>query len=402
MANPVTWSAQLRSTAYILEQAAPGTTDVSARTPFYQQFQGGAGGLANGQLDLRFSARYAKDFQYADTIADQGKWFVGYARYQNDFWKSQVRGGRQFIQEGTVFATMDGLWVSAQPKAGLQTNAWVGVTAPSGREFEFGDDLRAGARATWRASRTLRVGAWIEQRTGGGQTQARPIGAEIYARPIPTVRAIARGSWDAGRQELDRVDLTAGWQERRSWPDVQLQYIARSQGYVAGSWWDQFSEDLHTLRILRGSARWTDARGIGGELRSFGSFVGGERQGRIGAAFLAPHLRAGLSYLGGASGQQLHLYGDVNGTWRDRFDLAAGASFAEYALVEDPTEDQQRDLTTWFARVGFDLVEGARLTTEFQALTNPIYKDDMRLLIGLDLVAGRNATRFGIGGGSAR
>ena len=67
--TPITWSTQLRSTAYFLQQAEPGETEVQDRLPFYEQVDAGVGGLLDGKLDMRFSGRYAKDAQFSGVRA---------------------------------------------------------------------------------------------------------------------------------------------------------------------------------------------------------------------------------------------------------------------------------------------------------------------------------------------
>lgn len=396
---PVTWTAQSRSTAYFRQEAAPGTTEVEDRLPFYENVDLGAANLLGGRVDLRFSGRYAEDFQVDEAFDENGKWFVGYARYHMDRWRTQVRGGRQFIQEGTLFSTLDGGWVSLQPHPQWMVRGWAGSTSPGQREFEFGDDFRYGGRVVWNAAPRLRFSAWSERQKLAGQTLSLPIGGEVVARPMSTMRALARGSYDLDRSELDRVDLMVNWRHRRDWPTVDVQYLARSQGYEAGTWWEQFRDDLYAVQLVRGSVRWTDRRGVGGELQGFGSFIDERRTGQVGAALLAPHVRLGVAMLGGDAGEQFRIYGDVDYVYRETVDLAAGASFIEYALVEDPTSDQQRDLTTYFARAAWTFTPGARLSTELQVLNNPIYDSDVRLLVGLDLFAGGGASRYGLGTG---
>ena len=167
-AAPITWSTQLRNTGYFLQQAEPGETEVQDRLPFYSQVDAGVGGLFDGKLDMRFSGRYAKDAQFSDGIAQQGKWFVGYARLRLDPARTQIRVGRQFVQEGTYFATIDGGWLSLQPHRQWRIHAWTGSTAPTTREFEFGDDFRIGARALWVVNSRLRLGL-----LGGHRTRVR-------------------------------------------------------------------------------------------------------------------------------------------------------------------------------------------------------------------------------------
>jgi hypothetical protein len=106
-----------------------------------------------------------------------------------------------------------------------------------------------------------------------------------------------------------------------------------------------------------------------------------------------------VGYLSGDGGEQLRVYGDVDWTFAQRLDVAAGATFAEYAVVPDPTEGLTRDLATYYARGELMIIPGVELMSELQVLTNPVYTSDVRVLVGLDLMAGRGASRVGIGSG---
>jgi len=145
--------------------------------------------------------------------------------------------------------------------------------------------------------------------------------------------------------------------------------------------------------------RWRNTRGLGGEVLGFGSFIDERKTAQIGAAFLAPHLRLGAGFLGGDAGEQIRVFGDVDWSFAHRLDLSAGAAFVEYAIVENPADSQMRDLTTYYARAKLIIVPGAELLTELQVLDNPFYNHDVRLLVGLDLAAGRGASRYGLGSG---
>ena len=398
-APPITWSTQLRSTAYFLQQAEPGETEVQDRLPFYEQVDAGVGGLFDGKLDMRFSGRYAKDAQFSGGVPEEGKWFVGYARLRLDPGRTQIRVGRQFIQEGTYFATIDGGWLSFQPHPQWRIHAWTGSTASATRKFEFGDDFRVGARALWVVNSRLRFGVLGGHRTRDGLTLRTPVGAEAVFTPARPLRSLLRANYDLETEELDRFDALLMWRRRPDLPEAQLQYIFRRQEYEVGSWWEQFRESLHAVQLLRGSVRWRNARGLGGELLGFGSFIDERTTAQIGVGFLAPHLRLGAGFLGGDAGEQIRLYGDVDWSFAHRLDLSAGAAFIEYAIVEDPAESQMRDLTTYYARAQLMIVPGAELMTELQILDNPFYKHDVRLLVGLDLAAGRGASRYGLGSG---
>jgi hypothetical protein len=396
---PVHWSAQLRSTGYFLQQAEPGATEVEDRLPFYEQVDAGVGNLLGGTLDFRFSGRYADDARFDGGVPQDTKWFVGYANARFQPMHTQVRVGRQFIQEGGLHAALDGGWLSLRPHRQWRMNAWVGSTAPGNRAFEFGDDVRYGGRVAWKATRQISLGAWGAQRTEDGTTLATEFGGEALVRPLRTLKLLARGTWETERSVLERADVLAVWQHRPDWPQLRGQFVQRSQRYEVGSWWEQFGDDLHDVQLLRGSARWTNEKGIGGELRGFGNYVDDRKNGAVGVGFIAPHLRVGVGYMSGDSGETTRFYGDVDWTFAHRIDVAAGASFESYGVVPDPTDDELRDLVSYYARGEVLILPGVEFMSELQILDNPIYSSDVRLLVGLDLMAGRGASRIGIGSG---
>jgi hypothetical protein len=396
---PVHWSAQLRSTGYFLQQAEPGASEVEDRLPFYEQVDAGVGNLLGGMLDFRFSGRYADDVRFDGGVPQDTKWFVGYARARFVPMRTQLRVGRQFIQEGALSSTLDGGWVSLRPHKQWRAAAWVGATAPGDRAFEFGEDLRYGGRVSWYAMRELTLGAWAAQRTEDGTTLASKVGGEAIVRPLRTLSLLGRGTWETERSELERLDMLLTWQHRPDWPRFRGQYVQRSQRYETGSWWEQFGDDLHDVQLLRGSLRWTNERGLGGELIGFGNYVDERRNGGLGAAFIAPHVRVGTGYLSGDAGQTLRFYGDVDWTFAHRLDVAAGAAFESYGVIPDPNDNQLRDLATYYVRGEYKIIPGLEFMSELQVLDNPVYSSDVRLLVGLDLMAGRGASRVGLGSG---
>ena len=113
-------------------------------------------------------------------------------------------------------------------------------------------------------------------------------------------------------------------------------------------------------------------------------------------------LDVGVAFGSGDAGEDMRFYGDAHYRFFDALDLSAGAVFAEYALVEDAPDDESRDLVTMFLRARYEVMPGLRVRAEFQSLENPLFSDDTRVLLGVDLAAGRGATRFGLGAGGER
>ena len=114
--------------------------------------------------------------------------------------------------------------------------------------------------------------------------------------------------------------------------------------------------------------------------------------------------RLGYSALFGDSGEESQWFGNVDvpvQTWER---VAAGAVVSTYALFEDAPEAEERDLITLFGRATVEPWPGVRGVAEVQGLQTPDFDHDVRVLLGLDLLAGRGATSFGLGrtGGAAR
>ena len=401
---PITWSAQLRSTTYLYqdENEAGVETDYA---PLYENFDVAVGRVASGRLDFRVSGRYATDLADEGAILTEDQLYVAYANLNLNRWQSRVRVGRQFLQEGTNRHTLDGAWISMRPTRDWQVRLWGGAEAPVDRSFEaadFGDDAVFGARVLGRVHPRARVGAWVATRQSGGETTATPIGGEALVNPMRGLRALLRTSYDAENAEFERFDLLTQIAPRRDLPVFTIQYIDRKPIIEGSSFFRIFADDLERISLLRGTARYELESGFGGELLAVRSAVDDRNTNRFGAALLVPHVRVGLALTSGDAGEDVRWYGDARYRFFDRLDLSAGAVFAEYALVEDAPDDQTRDLVTMYARARYELIDGLRLRAEIQSLETPLFSEDTRVLLGLDLMAGRGSTRFGLGAGGER
>lgn len=400
---PITWSAQLRSTAYFYQSELPDSGGQNqSYAPLYEHFDVAAGQLANGRLDLRVSGRFGADLGDDEVIPVEDRLYAAYARVRAPWADARIRVGRQFLQEGTNRHTLDGVWLGFRPLQNWQVHAWAGAEAPVARDFEagdFGEDGAMGVRVIGRVHRRARVGAWFATRQNGGETTATPIGGELLVTPMPEWRALVRGSFDGESEEFERFDLLTQIAPRRDLPVFTIQYIDRKPVIEASSFFSIFAEDIERVSLLRGSARWEHESGFGGEVEAARSAVDDRSTNRTGAALIVPHARLGIGYTSGDAGEEFRFYGDAHYRFFDALDMSVGAVFADYALIEDAPDDQTRDLVTTFVRARYELMDGVRLRAEYQALENPFFSDDMRVLLGIDLAAGRGATRFGLGAG---
>jgi len=400
-ATPFTWSAQLRSTAYFYQDVTETGRELDL-APLYEHFDVTVGQLAAGRLDFRVSGRYATDLADEGAVFTEDHLYAAYAGLSFDRFDTRVRLGRQFLQEGTNRHTLDGAWISVRPHRLWRVHLWGGGQAPTDRSFEAGelsDDGAYGVRVVGQVARRARVGAWLATRQDGGETTATPIGGELLVTPTRGWRALLRGSFDAESEEFERFDLLTRYQPRRDLPVFTLQYIDRKPIIEASSFFSIFADDLERVSLLRGSARYELENGFGGEIEAARSSVDDRDTDRFGLAVLVPYVRVGLAATSGDAGEDFRWYGDAHYRFFDRVDVSAGAVFAEYALVEDAPDDLTRELVTAFARARVELVDGLRLRAEVQSLENPLFSEDTRVLLGLDLMAGRGATRFGLGSG---
>ena len=401
---PITWSAQLRSTTYLYQDETAAGEEIDY-APLYENFDVTVGQVASGRLDFRVSGRYATDLRDEGAILTEDQLYTAYAGLRLDAGQTYVRVGRQFLQEGTNRHTLDGAWVNFRPVRDWQVRAWAGGEAPVARNFEaaeFGDDAVYGVRVLGRVHPRARVGAWFASRQSGGETTATPIGGELLATPTRGVRALFRASYDTESSELERFDLLTRIAPRRDLPVFTIQYIDRKPIIEGSSFFRIFADDLERISLLRGTARYELENGFGGELEGARSAVDDRNTNRFGVAALAPFVRVGLAYSSGDAGEDLRWYGDARYRFFDRLDVSAGAVFAEYALVEDAPDDQTRDLVTMFVRARYEVIDGLRLRAEIQSLETPLFSDDTRVLLGLDLMAGRGSSRFGLGAGGER
>jgi hypothetical protein len=406
-AVPLSWSAQLRSTAYFyqVEDLTETETDL---LPFYEHLDLSVGRLARGRLDLRFSGRFASDLGDEGAVTGEEKFYVGYAAIRLDPWQTSARIGRQFLQEGTNRHTLDGVWVAMRPARLWRVHAWAGGEAPAQRDFElseFGDEAVFGARAVGNVHRRTRVGAWFATRKSHGETAATPVGGEIMWTPSRVLRAHLRGNYETENSELERFDLLTQIAPRPQWPVLTLQFIDRKPMVHAGSYFARFNEAIERVQVLRTALRYEGRSGIGAEFESFSSWIDERNTNRIGLALIVPHARVGWSTKSGDAGKDLRFYGDVNYHFGHWLQLSGGATFSEYSLLgeeQENDEDAERELVTLFGRARVRLTEGVRFMAEAQSLENPFYSEDVRLLLGLDLAMGRGASNFGWGAGGAR
>jgi hypothetical protein len=307
-----------------------------------------------------------------------------------------------FLHEGPASATLDGLYLSVTPIRRVELRLWGGVRAPADLAWELEKlDERAayGGRLLGTVTPKLRLGLSAAQWDEGGQVAARPVGLEITWFPLQGLRTFARGEYETEGEFWRRAELLGDYVPRRGSPwQFRAQFLDRAPRIDNTSYFARFDVQ-ERIRAARASVRYQMENGLGGEVESYTGVIDKRTSARLGAAFLFRYGRIGYSALFGDSGERSQWYGDVYAPVTDWAKVNAGAVIATYALFENAPENEQRDLVTLFARATMDLLHGVRCLVEVQGLKNPDFDEDVRLLVGLDLLAGRGATNFGIGRG---
>ncbi len=393
------WWLNLRSTGY-LTQTEDAAGDVVDRLRAFQHVSGTVSGLADGRLRLRVSGRFAGDLR-DDPVGDEtARLYTGYAEYRIDRRLRMVLG-RQFLREGVAGLTLDGLRVTARPAHGLDVGLWGGAGAPRDRAFAAGDlsvGAAYGGRVAYAPRPGLRLAVSAAVRERGGETAQRPVGLELAASPRRDLRLAGRLDYDLELEDWGRMEAHARWAPASGRTALSVQLVDRRPLIDAASWFARFAE-LKRIRMARALLRHETERRLGGEIEYTGAYVDGRTSTRLGAALLLPDARLGYSLRLGAAGEESTLYGDLRRRLLTWLSVGAHASLVTYALFEDAPTAHERELTTLSARVEADLRPGLRLLAEVQNVRTPVYDEDVRLLLGLNVSMARGASRLGLGRG---
>jgi hypothetical protein len=399
LAAPPTGWLQLRSTAYAFQSVDAYGVEQD-RLGGYQEFDGAVTGFGGGRFALRGAGRFADDLALKEEVTDRSRLYTGHLEARPTA-RMTARLGRQFIQEGPTGLTLDGLWISARPDPRCEIRLWGGTQAPLDHAFELSnlDETAAwGLRLATIPSRALRVSGSYAYRERDGLIASRPLGLEAQLARVPglpTLRATARLAYDLEREEWARAEALAQWRPGPNLPVVALQVVDRRPTIDAASYFARFTESEHR-QLGRATVRYEHSCGFGVEAEYAGTFVEERSSTRIGGALVMPIGLVGYSMRIGDAGEENRWYGDVAMQASPWLRLEGGAALLTYALMADAPESEERDLTTAYARARLAARDGMDVTVEVQNVTNPYLEQDVRFLAGLDLTAGRGASRFGL------
>ena len=404
---PLTWWVASRTTGYWYESIDPATGATQQRPSFLQGVDGSVAQLWDGHLDLRFAARFARADLYPGFESNDSRWYVGYAQVRAAPWKVRGRLGRMFLQEGPAHHTLDGAWIGIEPLRRVALHAWGGTQAPDDLDFDVRsiESFQAyGARVLGTLAPELQLALSYAQWDEEGEVAERPVGAEVTWFPLGGLRTFARAEYETEEESWRRLEVLADYVPRRGSPWLfRAQALERTPWIENTSYFSRF-DDLERIRAARASARYQRPDGFGGEFESFTSVLDTRTSWRLGGAVLFKYGRLGYSALFGDSGEESQWFGNVDVPVQTWVRVAAGAVVSTYALFEDAPEAEERDLITLFGRATVEPWPGVRGVAEVQGLQTPDFDHDVRVLLGLDLLAGRGATSFGLGrtGGAAR
>jgi len=386
---------RLRTTGYAFEEATRSGTKLD-RFGAYQQFDGAVAGLFDGLATARFSGRFADDLSLVERTTTRSRLHVGYVELRPAS-ALRARGGRQFLHTGATSLALDGVSVTARPNRKMEANVWGGLRAPSDRSFEIGqdDDRGFGLGVTLRPSRRGSVGVSYAYREEDGAITARPVAVDALASLIEGVSLRGRAVYDAEREGWIRAEAQGRWQSGPNAPVLSLQALDRRPSVDGASYFARFSE-VERIRQGRASLRYERPNGFGGEAEYIGSFVDERTSSRVEVAALVPNGRIGYSARLGDTGEETGWFGELGVRPVDWLFASAGASLVTYALLEDAPEEEERELITAFGALRLDLRPGLAAHLEIQSVEDPSFSEDLRVLLGLDLVAGRGASRFGL------
>ncbi len=398
-AAPPSWQVAYKGTGYAF-QTQNLTGDTTDHHHHFHTVSGTASGLAGGWLTFRGAGRFAGDQGNDINSTQQARLYsvLGEARFGAG---TKVLVGRQFVQAGVTSLTLDGTLLKHRVSRNWGLSAWAGAKAPATRAFELGkfdQDAAMGGRITFRPNGDWRLGISAAYRERLGRVAARPVGAELMAGVINNTRLIGRVAYDLEQDRWARVQAQAQWRRSATAPVVDLQYIDRYPTIDAASWFARFTA-LKRIRLARAAVRHELPSRFGGEVEYLGSFVGDRTSSRVGLAVLVPGGRVGYSVRLGDAGEENRVYGELGHQFTPRLWLGGEASVLTYALLNDAPAEDDRDLTTLALRTRVELKPGLRVLAEVQSLDNPLYHQDVRFLLGLDVSLARGSSRLGLGRG---
>jgi len=166
-------SGSLQSSLYSLE-----TQPAGSQSNFYQGMQLKVSPAGNPDVYLSTYFRVAK---VKDVDWDE-QFYNLYLNWKIAKKRLQFRLGRQFLYDGVINGTMDGLLVTVQPTQKLNLKAFAGLETPFNRDFQTvnSDSNAIGGYASYRFSRGFNANVSYFRRERNDQTVWQIIGAALH------------------------------------------------------------------------------------------------------------------------------------------------------------------------------------------------------------------------------
>jgi hypothetical protein len=394
---PTSWWLRLRSTGYAFETTSP-SGDRDDRFGAYQDVRGAVTGLVDNRVSVHVGGRVADDLYLDEKVTTRTRLHIGYVDVRPGT-SVRARFGRHWRQSGAMSLTLDGTTFTVRPSRALDVSVWGGVRAPADRGLDVesaGDEGAFGAEFRMRPARWGRAGLSFAYRERDGRIAERPVALDATAAPAPQLRLVGRAVYDVETEAWSRAEAQARWQPSRRAPTFTFQLLDRRPSIDATSYFSRFLEATERIRLGRLSARYVHDSGIGGEVEYSGTYIDDRSSSRFSGAVIAPQGRIGYSARVGDAGEETGLFGEIGIRPTPWMRLAGGATRVTYALIEDASDDEERELITSFASAELTVRPGVDVSVEIQSLENPIFSEDIRVLLGLDITAGRGSSRFGL------
>ena len=396
---PSFWQVGLRSTGYVYQ-----TEDLVGQSEsHFQGFQvitGSASGLGDGRFTLRGTGRFANDLNLRPQGFETSRLYNGYLEAKLSS-RCRARVGRQLILGGAQYLTLDGAWMSWRPAPRVDLNLWGGARSPYGHGFEAGsldEDSALGGRLAMKWSPRLRGALSLAINEREGHVAEQLLGLEATGSPRRQFQSFARVVYDLENEHWRRLQGQLRWRPDNGPSSASIQFVDRRPFIDPGSYFSRFA-NVERIRVVRASLRRERDSGFGGEFEAFGSYVDDRSASRLGAALLLPGGRVGYSVRMGDSGEENRFYGAYSRQVRPWLRAEGEATFQTYALFSDAPSSEDRELTTFSARLRAQLRPGLRVLAEVQSLDNPFYSKDVRFLMGVDLARAGGVANYGLGQG---
>lgn len=391
------WWVQLRTTGYAFEDATRSGATLD-RFGAYQHVRGAVSGLLENRLSVHVSGRVADDLMLVEKVTTRTRLYTGYVELEPDA-AVRARVGRQFMHTTATSLALDGATVRVRPDRRVRVSAWAGVSAPPDRGLDVVATDEAGAfggEVSVRPVRWGRVGASFAYRDRDGRVAERPVAMDVDVAPIARLNVLGRAVYDAELEAWSRAEALARWQPVPRAPTLTFQIVDRRPNVDAASYFSRFLDVEERIRLGRASARYEHRTGFGAEIEYTGTFIDERTATHMSFAALVPIGRIGYSTRFGDSGEETGLFGEIGVRPYRWLRLSGGASRITYALIADASEADERDLTTAFAAARATVRPGLDVRVEVQSTENPTFSEDLRVLAGLDITAGRGTSRFGL------